>query len=79
MIDTFSLEIEIVKVAGSLRKGTFLEKSLSIVTLGAVDILGLEFIFFFLLSPEEDKAKTLGEAFLEIEEAETLLKECLVI
>ena len=71
------MEIEIVKVARSLREGTFLEKSLPIVTIGAVGILG--FKFFFLLSPKENKDKALGKAFLEVEEVETLLKECLVI
>jgi len=31
------------------------------------------------LSPEEDKAKASGEEFLEAEEAETLLEECLAM
>jgi len=71
------LGIKIVKVAGSLREGTFLEKSLLIVTLVAVSIL--EFKFFFLLSPKENKDKASGKAFLEVEEVETLFKKCLVM
>jgi len=31
------------------------------------------------LSPEEDEDKASGEGFLEVEEAETLLEECLAM
>ena len=64
-------------MAGSLRRGTLLE-SLPVTTLGVVSVLRLEPILFLLLS-EEGKGKALGEEFLEIEEVETLLKECLAM
>ena len=63
----------------NLRKDTFLEESLSVVTLGTVGIPRSEPMFSSSLSPEEDKAKASGEAFLEAEEAETLLEECLAM
>jgi len=55
IIDAFPLEIEAGKATGSLRESTFLEESLSVVTLGAVGILGSEPMSFPSLSPEEDK------------------------
>ena len=51
----------------SLRGGTLL-KSLPITTLGAIGVLGLELMFSFLLSSEEEKDKASGEGFLEAEE-----------
>ena len=73
IVNAFSLEIEIGKVAKSLREGTFLEESLPVVTFEVVDLLVLESepMFSSLLSPEENKAK--------IEEKEILFKEYLVI
>jgi len=67
------------KAVGSLRKGSLLEESLHIITFGAVGVLGSEPILFSSLSPEEDEDKASGEEFLEAEEAETLLKECLAM
>ena len=78
IVDTVPLRTEAGKVAESLREDTFLEKSLSIVILGAVDILESEPMSFFSLSPE-DTATALGETFLEIEEVETLLEKYLVM
>ena len=57
------------------RKLNFLEESLSMITLRAVDILESEPISSFLLSSKEDKAKASGEVFLEVEEVEMLLEE----
>ena len=62
----------------SLREGTFLKKSLPMVTLRAVGSLGSKPMFFSLFL-EEDKAKVSEEAFLEIEEAEILLEKCLAM
>jgi len=76
MINAFPSGIEAGKVTGSLRKGTFLEKSLPVVTLGAVGVLGSELMSFSSLSPGENQAKALGEAFLEAEEAETSTLQC---
>ena len=67
------------KAAGSLRGGSFLRKSLPVVTLGAVDILESEPTLFSSLFPEEDEDKASGEGFLEAEEAETLLEEHLAM
>ena len=67
------------KAAGSLRGGSFLKKSLPVVTLGIVGILGSESTLFFSLSPEKDEDKASGEGFLEAEEAETLLEERLAM
>ena len=67
------------KAAGSLRGGSFLKESLSVITLGAVGILGSEPTLSSSLSPEEDEDKALGEEFLEAEEAETLLEEHLAM
>jgi len=39
------------------RRGSFLEESLPVITLGAVDILGSEPILSFSLSPKEDEDK----------------------
>jgi len=64
--------IKIEKVAESLREDTFLEKSLLIITLEAVSILGFKTILSFLLSPKVDKVIALENTFLEIEEAEIL-------
>ena len=50
-----------------------------IVILGAVGILGSEPTLSSSLSPEEDEDKASGEEFLEAEEAETLLEECIAI
>ena len=59
-------------MAESLREDTFLEKSLLIITLEAVNILGFKTILSFLLSPKVDKVIALENTFLEIEEAEIL-------
>ena len=75
IVDAFSSG----KTAGSLRKGGFLKESLSVITLGAVDVLGLEPILSFSLSPEKDEDKALEEVFLEAEEAETLLEKHLAM
>jgi len=71
IVDVFSSG----KTAGSLRGGSFLEESLPITTLGAVDVLGLEPKLSFSLSSEEEENRTSGEGFLEAEEVETLLEE----
>jgi len=62
-----------------LREGSFLKESLSVITLGVVGVLGSEPTLSSSLSPEEDEDKASGEGFLEAEEAETLLEECLVM
>ena len=67
------------KAAGSLRGGSFLKKSLSVITLGAVGVLRSEPTLSSSLSPEEDEDKVSGEGFLEAEEAETLLEERLAM
>ena len=67
------------KAAESLRENAFLKESLSIVTLGKVNILWSEPMFSSLLSPKENTATVSKETFLEIEEVETLLKEHFVM
>jgi len=67
------------KAAGSLRGGSLLEESLSVITLGAVGILGSEPTLSSSLSPEENEDKASGEGFLEAEKAETLLEERLAM
>jgi len=67
------------KAVGSVKEGSLLKESLPVITLRAVGILGSEPTLFFLLSPEEDDNKASGEGFLEAEEAETLLEECLAM
>jgi len=72
IVNIIPLIIKIEKVAESLREDTFLEKSLLIITLEAVSILGFKTILSFLLSPKVDKVIALENTFLEIEEAEIL-------
>ena len=79
MVDAFSSGIRAEKAAGSFREGNLLEESLPVVTLGAVGVLGSEPMLSSSLSPEEDEDKASGEGFLEAEEAETLLEECLAM
>jgi len=67
------------KAARSLRGGSFLEESLPVITLGTVGVLGSEPTLFSSLSPEKDEDRASGEGFLEAEEAETLLEECLAM
>ena len=67
------------KAVGSFREDRFLEESLSVNILEAVGVLGSEPILFSSLSPEEDEDKASEEGFFEIEEAETLLEECLTM
>jgi len=62
-----------------LRGGSFLKKSLPVVILGTVGVLGSESTLFSLLSPEEDEDKASEEGFLEAEEAEKLLEERLAM
>jgi len=76
MVDAFSSEIRVGKVAGSFRKDNLLEESLLVVTLGAVGILESEPILSSSLSPEKDEDRASGEGFFEAEKAETLLEEC---
>jgi len=75
IVDAFPSE----KAAGSLRGGSLLEESLSVIILGAVDVLGSEPTLSSSLSPKEDEDKASGEGFLEIEEAKTLLEEYLAM
>ena len=75
IVDAFPSE----KAAGSLRGGSFLKKSLLVITLGAVGVLGSEPTLSSSLSPEEDEDKASGEGFLEAEEAEALLEEHLAM
>jgi len=75
IVDAFSSG----KAAESFRRGSLLEESLLVITLGTVDILGSESILSSSLSPEKDEDKALREGFLEAEEAETLLEEHLAI
>ena len=77
MVDAFPSGVE--KAVGSFREGNLLKESLSVVTLGVVGILRLEPMLSFSLSPEEDEDRASEEGFLEAEEAETLLKECLAM
>jgi len=79
MVNAFPSGIRVGKAVGSFREGNLLEESLPIVTLGAVGILGSEPMLSSSLSPEEDEDKASGEGFLEAEEAETLLEECLAM
>ena len=62
-----------------MRGGSFLKESLPIIILGTVDVLGSDLTLSFLLSPEEDEDKALGEGFLKAEETETLLEERLAM
>ena len=62
-----------------MRGGSFLKKSLPIITLGAVGVLGSEPTLSSSLSSEEDEDKASGEEFLKAEEAETLLEERLAM
>jgi len=73
IVDVFSLRIEVKRAVESLKEDSTLEKSLLVVTLGAVDILESEPILFSSLS-SKDKAKTSEEAFLEIEEVGMLFE-----
>jgi len=75
IVDAVSLIIEVEKVAKSLKESTFLEKSLSVIILGVVSILGSKLIFSFLFSLKEDKAIILKETFLKVKEAKTLLED----
>ena len=50
-----------------------------VIILGAVGILGSEPTLSFSLYPKEDEDKASGEGFLEVKEAETLLKEYLAM
>ena len=77
MVDAFPSGVG--KAVGSFRERNLLEESLSVVILGAVGILRLESMLSFSLSPEEDEDRASEEGFLEAEEAETLLKECLAM
>jgi len=79
MMDTFPLEDKVEKATKSLKENTFLEKSLSIVILGGIGILGSVFKSFSSLSSKENKAKDPGEAFLETEETKTLLEKYFVM
>ena len=79
MVDAFLSGIRVGKAARSFREGNLLKESLPVVTLGVVGILGLEPTLSSSLSPEEDEDKASGEGFLETDEAETLLKECLAM
>ena len=56
-----------------------MKESLPVVILGAAGVLGSEPTLSSSLSPEEDEDKASGEGFLEAEEAETLLEECLAM
>ena len=56
-----------------------MKESLPVVTLGIVGILGSEPMLSSSLSPEEDEDRASGEGFLEAEEAEALLEECLAM
>jgi len=75
IVDTFPSE----KAVGSFRRGSLLEESLPVITLGTVGVLGSEPTLSSSLSPGEDEDKASGEGFLEAEEAETLLEERFVI
>jgi len=79
IVDAFPLGIRAGKAAGSFREGNILKESLPIVTLGVVGVLGSEPTLSSSLSPEENEDKASGEGFLEAEEAETLLEECLAM
>jgi len=79
IVDAFPLGIRAGQAAGSFREGSLLKESLSVVTLGAVDVLGSEPTLSSSLSPEENEDKASGEGFLEAEEAKTLLEERLAM
>jgi len=79
IVDAFPSGIRAEKAAGSFREGNLLEESLPVVALGAVGVLGSEPTLSSSLSPEEDEDKASGEGFLEAEEAETPLEECLAM
>jgi len=67
------------KAAGSFRRGSLLEESLPVITLGAVGILGSEPTLFSSPSPEEYEDIVSGEGFLVAEVAETLPEEHLAM
>jgi len=75
IVDAFSSG----KAAGRFRRGSLLEESLPVITLGAVGILGSELILSSSLSPKEDEDKASGKEFFGAEEAKTLLEEYLAI
>jgi len=75
MVDAFPSGIRAGKAAGSFREGNLLKESLSVVTLGAVGVLGSEPMLSSSLSPEEDEDKASEEGFLEAEKAETPLED----
>jgi len=79
IVDAFPSGIGAGKAAGSFREGNLLKESLPVVTLGAVGVLGSEPTLSSSLSPEEDEDRASGEGFLEAEEAETPLEECLAM
>jgi len=79
IVDAFPSGIRAGKAARSFRKGNLLEESLPVVTFGVVSVLESEPTLFSSLSPEENEDKASGEGFLEAEEAETLLEECLAM
>jgi len=56
-----------------------LKENLSVVTFGTVGVLRSKFISFSSFFPGEDRATASGKTFLEAEEAETLLEECLAM
>jgi len=75
IVDAFSSG----KAAGSFKGGSLLEESLLAITLEAVSILGSDPILSSSLSSKKDEDKASREGFLEAEEAETLLEECLTM
>ena len=79
IVDAGSSRIEIGKVAESLREDTFLEKSLPVVILGTVGILGSKPMYSFSFSPESNKATFLEETFLEAQEAKILFEKHLTM
>jgi len=78
-VDGVLFRTKVGQVVKSLREGTFLEKNLSIVTLGAVDVLESKLISSFSLSLKEDIFKVSKETLLEIGEAEILFEEFFAI
>ena len=75
IVDAFPLG----KAAGSLRGGSFLKESLSVITFGAVDVLGSEPTLSSSLFSKEDEDKASEEGSFKAEEAKTLLEERLAM
>ena len=72
IVDAVLSRIETEKAAESLRKDTFLEENLPIVTFGVVSILGSKLISLSSLSSGEDKATASEDIYRDRRSRDTL-------